>query len=293
MAASVKSKIWKPTSRNQIFVAGMKFMHGGPQEMCLPEHEHPEVQIGVHFVSVQRHGKTPVANDSPAYFSLIPSGKPHAGGWADGSEVVVTLLPKLQVEYAAGELLRSSCSEIVGTSCAVDPIILSMGTTLRNEFLGGGLEDPLFVESVGTVLTGHVVRHWSSRPSQRSMKGQLSPYQLRRTLDAIESWMPSGIRVSALADQLGMGTHQFTRLFRQTMECSPYRFVSLRRIKRARVLLQETSLPLVQIALELGFVSQSHFTAAFHRAVRATPAAYRAASRRSAIYSHHMGLQSN
>ena len=191
-------------------------MHGGPQEMCLPEHEHPEVQIGVHFVSVQRHGKTPVANDSPAYFSLIPSGKPHAGGWADGSEVVVTLLPKLQVEYAAGELLRSSCSEIVGTSCAVDPIILSMGTTLRNEFLGGGLEDPLFVEAVGTVLTGHVVRHWSSRPSQRSMKGQLSPYQLRRTLDAIESWMPSGIRVSALADQLGMGTHQFTRLFRQT-----------------------------------------------------------------------------
>src|ERR1700726_3702728 len=129
MAAYVKPKIWKPTRQNHILGGGMKVMHGGPVEMCLPEHAHPEVQIGVHFVSSQRHGRTPITSDSPAYFSLIPSGKPHAGGWGDGSEVVVALLPKLQVEYAADELLRSSCSEIVSTSCAVDPVFLSMGTT--------------------------------------------------------------------------------------------------------------------------------------------------------------------
>ena len=83
-----------------------------------------------------------------------------------------------------------------------------MGTALRREFMGGGLDDPLFIEAVGTILTGHVVRRWSSRPSVRSMKGQLSPGQIRRTLDAIESWMPSGIRISGLANQLGMGTHK-------------------------------------------------------------------------------------
>jgi AraC family transcriptional regulator len=288
MVGSVKSKMWKLTRQNHIFVAGMKVMHGGPVEMCLPEHEHPEVQIGTHFIAAQRNGKFPLANDSPAYFSLIASGKPHAGGWRDGSEVVVTLLPKLQVESAAEEILRSSCSEIMSTACAVDPVILSMGTALRREFLRGGVTDHLFVEAVGTVLTGQVLRRWSSRPDQRSMKGQLSSGQLRRTLDAIESWMSSGIRISSLADQLGMGTHQFTRLFRQTMKCSPYRFVSLRRIERARVLLQETSSSLVEIALELGFVSQSHFTSAFHREVQTTPAAYRAESRLSAIYSHRM-----
>jgi AraC family transcriptional regulator len=93
--------------------------------------------------------------------------------------------------------------------------------------------------------------------------------------------MPSGIRISALADQLGMGTHQFTRLFRQTMGHSPYRFVMMRRIERARAVLEKTALPLAEIALELGFASQSHFTSAFHREMRTTPATYRSSFQNS------------
>lgn len=115
------------------------------------------------------------------------------------------------------------------------------------------------------------------------MKGRLSPVQIRKTLDAIEAWMPSGIRIATLAGQLGMGTHQFTRLFRQTMGYSPYRFVMMRRIERARALLEETALPLIEIALELGFASQSHFTSVFHREMRATPQAYRSLFRKGSI----------
>jgi AraC family transcriptional regulator len=70
--------------------------------------------------------------------------------------------------------------------------------------------------------------------------------------------MSSGIRFRDLANQIGVGTHQFTRLFRQTMGCSPYRFVMLRRVEKARFLLEKTALPLAEIALEVGFVSQSH-----------------------------------
>jgi AraC family transcriptional regulator len=113
------------------------------------------------------------------------------------------------------------------------------------------------------------------------MKGQLSPVQLRTTLDAIEAWMSSGIRITVLADQLGIGTHQFTRLFRQTMGFSPYRYVMQRRIERARVLLEKTSLPLAEIAFALGFVSQSHFTSMFRREVRTTPQSYRSLFRKS------------
>jgi AraC family transcriptional regulator len=277
MPASSEYKTWQPTRQNRVVAAGMSVMHGGPAGMGLPEHEHSEIQIGMHFVAQEMSGTPQLTSDAPSYFSLIPSGKPHVGGWGDGSEVVVTLLSKEQVERAAGELLRSSACEILSAPCAFDPVILAMGTVLRREFQLGSAGDPIFVEAVGTVLTGHLVRRWSSQPGQRAVKGRLSPVQFRRTLEAIESWMASGIRITALADQLGMGTHQFTRLFRQTVGRSPYRFVMQRRTERARVLLEKTSLPLAEIALELGFVSQSHFTAAFHREVRATPQAYRAA----------------
>ena len=114
------------------------------------------------------------------------------------------------------------------------------------------------MEAVGVVLTGHLVRRWSSQPSLRQVKGQLSARQIRNTLDVIENSMSSGIRFRDLANQIGVGTHQFTRLFRQTMGCSPYRFVMLRRVEKARFLLEKTALPLAEIALEVGFVSQSH-----------------------------------
>lgn len=273
MAACPSPRIWMPTHQNRIVFPEMQVMHGGPIGMRLPQHEHPEIQIGMHFVSPLISSS--VISDFPSYFSLIPSGKPHVGQWRDGSEVVVTLLSKTQVERASDELLRSSSSEIVSAPCAVDPVMLSLGNLLRREFLSGGIGDPIFVESIGTVLTGHVVRRWSSAPRHRSMKGSLSPGQLRKTLDAIDSWMPLGIRVKALADQLGMGTHQFTRHFGQSMGCSPYRFVVQRRIERARFLLEKSSLPLAEIALELGFVSQSHFTSVFRREVRTTPQSYR------------------
>ena len=193
----------------------------------------------------------------------------------------MTLLSGAQVERAAGELLRLSRFEILSAACAVDPVFLAMGSVLRREFLKGGIADPLFIEAVGTVIVGHLVRRWSSQLGRLSMKGRLSSIQVRKTLDAIEAWMPSGIRIVALADQLGMGTHQFTRLFRRTMGHSPYRFVMMRRIERARALLEETPLPLAEIALELGFASQSHFTSVFHREMRATPQAYRSFFRKS------------
>jgi AraC family transcriptional regulator len=272
---------WKPTRQNCLVAAEMTVMHGGPIGMKLQEHEHPDIQVGMHFVCPRICGNSQPARDIPTYFSLIPSGKPHVGGWQDGSEVVVTLLSRAQLERAAGELLRLSRFEILSAACAVDPVLLAMGSVLRREFLQGGIADPLFIEAVGMVIAGHLVRRWSSQPGQLSMKGRLSSIQIRKTLDAIEAWMPSGIRIAALAGQLGMGTHQFTRLFRHTMGHSPYRFVMMRRIELSRALLEKTALPLAEIALELGFVSQSHFTSVFHREMRTTPQAYRSFFRKS------------
>jgi AraC family transcriptional regulator len=275
MIIPAEPETWRPTHANRIVLPEMSVMHGGPIGMRLPEHEHEEIQVGMHFVSREKSGKPQVANHAPSYFSLIPSGKPHVGQWHDGSEVVVILLSRGCVERAGDELLRRSCSEIVSAPCAVDPLILSLGSVLHAEFRSRAVTDPFLVEAVGTVLTGHLVRRWSTQPRQRPLRGSLSPGQLRKTIDAIENCMSTGIRIADLAHQLGMGTHQFSRMFRQSTGRSPYRFVMLRRMERARALLEKTTLTLAEIALELGFVSQSHFTSAFRQEVRATPQAYR------------------
>jgi AraC family transcriptional regulator len=73
-----------------------------------------------------------------------------------------------------------------------------------------------------------------------------------------------------------MSYFHFSRAFKQSMGMSPTNFIAERRIERAKRLLQETELPISEIALRAGFSSQSHFTTSFHRVAGATPKAFRA-----------------
>jgi AraC family transcriptional regulator len=272
MSLSSNPSIWRSGIPIPVTLPDMTVV--GPTDMGIPEHEHPEIQINMTFAAQTLGDKAKAINDFPAHFSLHPSGMPH-GRQSDGGESLATVFSKTYVEQTADELLRRSSSEIISAPCALDPVILSMGRVLRGELLQGPVRDPLLIEAVGVVLTGHMVRHWSAQPGPRRVKGQLSPGQIRTTLEAIDSSMASGVRIRDLANQAGLGTHQFTRVFRQTMSCTPYHFVMQRRIEKARFLLEKTSLPLVDIAFEVGFVSQSHFTSAFRREMNATPASYR------------------
>jgi AraC family transcriptional regulator len=56
---------------------------------------------------------------------------------------------------------------------------------------------------------------------------------------------------------------------------TPHRFVLRRRIDRAKRLLSETDTPLVEIALNCGFASQSHFASVFRRHVDVMPSRFR------------------
>lgn len=271
------SPVWKPQRNTRIALPELFFMHGGPAGMHLPEHEHSEVQLSLHFLS-QGAGACRTVAELPAFLKVIPSRKPHVGRWRDGDEVVVVLLGHDYIERAADEILRHSSSTIVGAECAVDPVLQAMGTTLRREFLADGVADQLYLESVAVVLSGHLVRHWSSRPGERQSGGRLTPAQLRRTIEAIEEGR--GQSIASLANGIGLGSHQFTRLFRQTTGHSPYQFLVQRRLARARSLLESTQLPLAQIAFEVGFASQSHFTSVFRKQFRSTPLRFRQERRR-------------
>jgi len=83
---------------------------------------------------------------------------------------------------------------------------------------------------------------------------------------------PELAKMAALA---GMGTGQFVRSFRQAFGVTPHQYVLQRRIDRAKSMLGSGHRSLTSIALELGFASHAHFTAAFHARTGSTPSDYR------------------
>jgi AraC family transcriptional regulator, regulatory protein of adaptative response / methylated-DNA-[protein]-cysteine methyltransferase len=68
-----------------------------------------------------------------------------------------------------------------------------------------------------------------------------------------------GATVERLAQRLGVGSRQLTRLFARYLQASPSKVARTARVQRAKRLLDETSLPMTEIAMRAGFGSLRRF----------------------------------
>jgi AraC family transcriptional regulator len=84
------------------------------------------------------------------------------------------------------------------------------------------------------------------------------------------------VDLNELAGTAGVGYFHFFKAFKQSMGVSPNQYMLERRVERAKALLARTELPIADIALRVGFSSQSHFATTFRRLAGATPRVYRA-----------------
>jgi AraC family transcriptional regulator of adaptative response / DNA-3-methyladenine glycosylase II len=83
--------------------------------------------------------------------------------------------------------------------------------------------------------------------------------------------------VARLAERLGVGDRHLRRLFAEHVGASPWAVAQTRRAHFARQLLDETSLPLAEVAFAAGFASVRTFNAAVRRAFARTPSELRRA----------------
>jgi AraC-like DNA-binding protein len=118
--------------------------------------------------------------------------------------------------------------------------------------------------------------------SQRRVR-KLSRDEVERAREAIKERLPTGVRIGAIAELLGISTSQFSRSFRATFGVTFTAYVVRLRLESAMQLMSETDLPLSEVALRSGFSDQSHFSRSFVRSVGFTPFKWRSLQRQSAI----------
>lgn len=96
-----------------------------------------------------------------------------------------------------------------------------------------------------------------------------------RALALIESGALDDGDVDALAARLGVGERQMRRLFRQHLGASPVSVAQTRRVLLAKQLIQETRLPMSEVALASGFGSVRRFNETFQQLFDRPPGALR------------------
>jgi transcriptional regulator GlxA family with amidase domain len=93
-------------------------------------------------------------------------------------------------------------------------------------------------------------------------------------------FLDDGKAVEELADRLGMTSRHLRRLFVRHAGASPTAVATTRRVQRAKGLVDETVMPMSEIAFAAGFASIRRFNAAFRAVYRRSPTAVRRARHR-------------
>lgn len=97
----------------------------------------------------------------------------------------------------------------------------------------------------------------------------------KAAIDYINSNLDKKITVSSIADTVHLSQSQFSKRFKEETGYSPYEFVMIKRLNKAKYLLLNSALQIVEIARQTGFDNSAKFSAFFISAEGISPRAFR------------------
>jgi AraC-like DNA-binding protein len=161
-----------------------------------------------------------------------------------------------------------------------DETVRALTAAVCDEIARGAPTGRLYGESVSMALLSYVLRHVSPAADDGGRRA-LSDAECRRVRDLVRARLAEDLSVEDLASCLGIGPRHFTRLFRRAFETTPYRYLLGERLAEAARLLERSGLDVAEVALRVGFSSQSHLSTAFRKHFGRPPARYRVERRGS------------
>jgi AraC family transcriptional regulator len=127
---------------------------------------------------------------------------------------------------------------------------------------------------MSVALAAHLAQNYSTAKIL-PVGGRLSPRDSDRIKDYIDAHLGEELTVARLSRVVDLSVHHFATVFRRTFGLTPHQYILKQRIARSQILLKTTSQPIVAIAHQVGFQTQSHFTRIFHQHIHCTPKQYR------------------
>lgn len=154
---------------------------------------------------------------------------------------------------------------------AEDARVTSLVDMMCGEIAAGCPTGRTYAEALSVALASRVASLCASMPASRRRVPVLSQVQLQRVHQHIARHLADELTIERLAAAVNMSPFHFARCFRQVTGMSPHKYVTRERIKRAREMIVEGRRSIGEIALALGFASQSHFADVYRRAIGTSP----------------------
>ena len=149
-----------------------------------------------------------------------------------------------------------------------DPLTEQLARLLLSE---AARSDEAYATAIAQTLLTRILH----LAQNRTPGGALAKWRLRRVQALVEAQLGESLTLRDMAAAAGLSRMHFAAQFRAATGSSPHEYLLCRRVETAKTLMAKTETSLAEIALEVGFLAQAHFTTVFKRLVGETPARWR------------------
>ena len=247
----------------------------------IDSHEHPE-----HFIEVVLHGnvnyevtqrgQTRRFIAQPGTICLLPRGSEHEVNWLQETQHVVLALKPCLLSNALEETVHENNIELREHWDLIDRHISALLLEMRADLEDGSPAGPLYGDSLANSLALYLLKRYSNVTMRLApYRGGLSRSKLNRVLEYVNANLGDKLELGVLARVAGVNLYHFARAFKQSTGKSPYQYVLLRRIEKAKEFLAHSGLSVIETSARTGFVDQGHFSKVFRRLVGVAPSKYR------------------
>ncbi len=163
---------------------------------------------------------------------------------------------------------------------AQDALLQKLGTALLSIADIDGANGSLFADFLNLAIVTHLLNLYGEISHSTPRKATALPgWRLKRVHEFIETHLDSSVALADVAKAAGLSRMHFAAQFRAATGVRPHEYLLQRRIAKAQTMLATTKLPIVEVALMVGFSSQAHFAVVFKRFSGLTPLRWRQSHR--------------
>ena len=157
---------------------------------------------------------------------------------------------------------------------------------LAKELDAPGFATDTLIDSLCTYIGVELSRSLLGLRNTQEEVGGMPDWQVKRIRDYIYANLSGKVTVSEIAQKLGISRRHLSRSFRRATGTALHDYIGDFRLKEAKRLLCDTTLPIKAIASQTGFSASSAFCAAFQGLVGMTPTNFRREFRTRTLASH-------
>jgi AraC family carnitine catabolism transcriptional activator len=121
------------------------------------------------------------------------------------------------------------------------------------------------------LVSGWVRERADHQRLQISARYKVHNAKVVQVIERMERHLETPVSSDALARPIGVTRRQLERLFQEHLGASPLQFYLRLRLERARHLLRQTSMGVIEVGLACGFASASAFSRAYRRHYAVAP----------------------